>query len=816
LFVVDLLSGITIVVLVEIGIMFLLNLKIAWRNLWKNKGYTLINIAGLSIGIAACLLIFIFINYQLGFDKGYKNEDRIYRFVSNWKYTSYDDYSKGIPLPLVPAARNEFAGLEKVAAIIKKWGIIHVKDEKGQDFIKVSEPVYYVEPEFFEIFDIPWLSGKPQQALSAPNTVALSESTAKRFFGSTEGAIGKTFLFGNQKNLKVTGVFKDRPQNSSFPLKIVVSYQTFNSKKYINWESVSSGMECYVLLKKGLGLADLEKPLAQFNNKYYPDKKALGNQSNALQPLSDIHFNERYGSFAEVSISKKEIYGLGIIGLFLILTACINFVNLATAQSVNRSKEVGVRKVIGGQRKELVVQFLMETFVITMVALLIACVLTEMALPGMRSLLKEQVVLSLFGEPVIFLFMGILLVLVSFLAGFYPAMVMSGFSPVLAIKNKVAVNAGGLSLRKVLVVVQFTITIGLIIGTLVIMRQMEYLREKPLGFNKEAVAIVGMPADSLSQRKYATFKERALQIPGIETLSFCQTAPSSDDITSSDFHYNGKKNVDFELRNSKADEDYFKLFDLKLVAGKAFLKSDTVNGGVVNETFLKKLNISNPQEVIGKTLKTNGIQMTITGVVKDYNDLSLKENISALVIYPQKEGYFKMAVKLDSRKLMSAMKAVEALWNSTYPNYVYDANFLNDEINEYYENERVTGVLFNIASGVIIFISFIGLFGLISFIAAQRTREVAIRKVLGASTLELVKMLNGSFLIMVFMANLVAWPLAYLFVSHWLSGFVYRIDLSIWPFLLAFLISMTITLITVSIKSYKTAVANTIDALKYE
>jgi putative ABC transport system permease protein len=424
------------------------------------------------------------------------------------------------------------------------------------------------------------------------------------------------------------------------------------------------------------------------------------------------------------------------------------------------------------------------------------------------------VVLSLFGEPVIFLFMGILLVLVSFLAGFYPAMVMSGFSPVLAIKNKVAVNAGGLSLRKVLVVVQFTITIGLIIGTLVIMRQMEYLREKPLGFNKEAVAIVGMPADSLSQRKYATFKERALQIPGIETLSFCQTAPSSDDITSSDFHYNGKKNVDFELRNSKADEDYFKLFDLKLVAGKAFLKSDTVNGGVVNETFLKKLNISNPQEVIGKTLKTNGIQMTITGVVKDYNDLSLKENISALVIYPQKEGYFKMAVKLDSRKLMSAMKAVEALWNSTYPNYVYDANFLNDEINEYYENERVTGVLFNIASGVIIFISFIGLFGLISFIAAQRTREVAIRKVLGASTLELVKMLNGSFLIMVFMANLVAWPLAYLFVSHWLSGFVYRIDLSIWPFLLAFLISMTITLITVSIKSYKTAVANTIDALK--
>ncbi|SHF38800.1 ABC transporter permease [Pedobacter caeni] len=796
--------------------MFLLNLKIAWRNLWKNKGYTLINISGLSIGIAACLLIFIFINYQLSFDKGYKNADRIYRFVTNWSYTNYDDHSKGIPLPLIPAARNELAGLEKVAGIIKKWGIIYVKDDKGLDFIKANEPVYYTEPDFFEIFDIPWLSGKPQQALSAPNTAALSESTAIRFFGSTEKAIGKSFMLGSQKSLKVTAVFKDMPANSSFPLKIVISYATFNSKKFVNWDGVNSNMECYALLKKGMNIADLTEPLAKFNQKYYPESRTLGRQSNALQPLADIHFDGKYGSFADAGISKTEIYGLGIIGLFLILTACINFINLATAQSVNRSKEVGVRKVIGGKRKELVVQFLTETFVITAVAMLIACILTEIAVPGMRSLFKDPTPLSLFGEPVIFLFMGGMILLVSFLAGFYPAMIMSGFSPVLAIKNKVTVNASGLSLRKILVVLQFTITIVLIVGTLVIMSQMKYLREKPLGFNKDAIAMVEMPTDSLSQAKYNTFRERLMQIPGIEMISFCQTPPSSDNITSTDFSYNGQKNVDFELRNAKADENYFKLFDLKLIAGKAFIKSDTTNGCVVNETFLKKMNISNPQEVIGKMLKANGFLMPVTGVVKDYNDLSLKESISPLVIYPQKGEYYQLAVKLDSKQLKSAMTKIAGLWNSTYPNYIYNANFLNDNINSYYQTEQLTGTLFKIASGVIIFISFIGLFGLISFIAAQRTREVAIRKVLGASTLELVKMLNGSFLIMVFLANLLAWPIAYLLVSHWLSAYAYRVDLSVWPFVFAFLISMTITLITVSVKSYRTAIANTIDALKYE
>jgi len=796
--------------------MFRLNLKIAWRNLWKNKGYTFINIAGLSIGLASCMLIFIFINYQMSFDKDFKNEDKIYRIVTNWSYPGYNEFQKGVPIPVIASSRNEIAGFEKVAGILERGGMIHVKDVSGNDLIKSKEVVYYAEPEFFDIFDMYWVFGIPKQALAEPNTAALSEGMAKKLFGSTSNAVGKSFTYNNT-NLKITGVFKDRPVNSSFHLNIVISFRTFSgSTNAVDWTGVNSSMECYVLLKKGMKAADLDEQLAHFNKTHYQDKGAPGKQANVLQPLNDIHFNADYGNFAESSITKKDIYGLAVIGLFLILTACINFINLATAQSIGRSKEVGVRKVMGSRRKELVLQFLTETFVTTVIAMLVACVLTEMTLPLMKHLFKEDISFSLFRQPEIFAFIGILIVLVSFLAGFYPALVMSGFSPALAIKNRVIANSGNLSLRKVLVVLQFAITIILIISTLVIMKQMQYFREKPLGFASDAVSLIDMPSDSLSRLKYNTFRERVMQVPGVAMVSFCKMAPLSDQVRTSDFSYNGKRNTEFEIRNYKADENYLGLFDLKLVAGKVFNKAEVTSGCIVNETFLKKMNISDPQEVIGKILNVNESDKVITGVVKDFNDKSLKETISPLVIYPEKEAYDAVAVKIDSKQLVPAMKMINRLWNNTYPNYIYDADFVEDSIAGYYENERITGTLFNVFTGVIIFISFIGLFGLISFVATQRTREVAIRKVLGASTFELVKMLNSSFLVMVLIANLVAWPIAYLFTSYWLAGFAYRIDLSIWPFVLAFVISILIALITTSIKSYRTATGKTIDALKYE
>ncbi|RAJ24667.1 ABC transporter permease [Pedobacter cryoconitis] len=796
--------------------MFKLNLKIAWRNLWKNRGYTLINILGLSIAMASCILIFIFVRYQLSFDEGYKNQDRIYRFITHWKYSSFEDDTQGVPVPLAAAARNDLAGVEKVATISMSDGIIQVKDQNGADRIKTEEVVHYAEPDFFEIFELGWLNGKPEKAITEPNTVALSAETAKKYFGTTENALGKTILFRNKTNLKVMGVFEDMPKNSSLPLKIIISYQNFPQKNNRSWDSVSSQTECYVLLKNGLAAAALKEPLRLFNKKHYQDKKIDGNQTNALQGLKEIHFSEKQGNFADLSIAKRELYGLGTIGLFLIVTACINFINLTTAQSINRSKEVGVRKVLGSKRKQLIVQFLTETFTVTLIALVFACILTELALPQLESLFKAQISFSIFEHPVIFVFLIAMAVVVSLLAGFYPALIVSGFSPALAIKNKITVNSGNMSLRKILVVVQFSITIILIIGTLIIMEQMNYVHQKPLGFTTNAITIMNVPADSLAQTKYNTFKERALQIGGVQSFSYCQRPPLSNEMSTSSFTFNGQKNDDFELRRSSADADYFKVFDLKLIAGKVFLNSDTVNGYVVNETFLKKMSIINPQDALGKIIDQNNAKMPIVGVVKDFNDRSLQQSISPLIIYPQRDAYYMVAIRMDQAQLMPAMKEIEALWNSTFPNGIYKAKFVNDDVNRYYQSEKIMAILFRVFAGVIIFISFIGLFGLISFVAAQRTKEVAIRKVLGASTIELVRMLNGSFLLMVFTANLVAWPVAYILVSKWLAGFSYRVELGIWPFALAFFISMMITLITVSIRSYRAAVANTIDALKYE
>ncbi|MBB5637404.1 putative permease [Pedobacter cryoconitis] len=796
--------------------MFRLNLKIALRNLWKNKGYTFINIAGLSIGMASCILIFIFIRYQLSFDQQFVNKDRIYRVVSYWKYADGEEFQSGVPKPLAPAIRNDFGMLEEVAAIQREGGIFKVKDESGKVRLKTSEEAYFVEPSFFKIFDYNWLQGDPQKSLTEPNTVALSKEMAVKFFGDWHKAVGQSLEYRNKTTLKVTGVFDDLVQSSSNPIKIAIAYAGYESGSLKKWHAVSDGSQCYILLKKGGNVADLEGPKNALLKKYYTEK-GVGKEDHFFQPLNEIHQDERYGNFAGKITSKNELTGLTVIGAFLLITACINFVNLATAQAVSRSKEIGVRKVMGSRRKQLMIQFLTETFTITVFALMIACILTEAALPGMTALFREKISFSLIAHPVIFVFMAGLILFVGFVAGFYPAVVMSGFDPILAIKNKVSIgNNGGGVLRKVLVVIQFAITIILITGTLVILRQMKYIREKPLGFNPSAIALVNIPGDSLSQLKYGILKSRILSEPGVMNASFCSDAPSSENISFSNFSFESTKDADFQVCTKSADQDYFKTFDLKLIAGKEFSKNDSLQEYVINETLMKKLNFQHPQDIIGKRIHLGGDPkaVPIAGVVRDFNNSSLKDAIPPILILKEKNKSNIIAVKMDTKSIAGSMGNIETLWNSVYSEHVYRSVFMEDSIHKYYESERVMGTLFKVFAAVIIFISFIGLFGLISFVATQRTKEMAIRKVLGASTLELVNMLNSSFMVMVFIANLIAWPVAYILIGKWLSRYAYRIELSIWPFAIAMFISLGITLITVSFRSLRAAKTNPVDALK--
>lgn len=796
--------------------MFKLNLKIAWRNLWKNKGYTLINVLGLSIGMASCILIFIFIRYQMSFDEGFKDQDRIYRVVSRWDYSDGNQfYSQGVPIPITPALRNDFSPyIEKVAAIQNGGGIVKVIGQNGKERAKSMENVFYVEPDFFEIFNYKWLSGN-YESLKEPNHAVLSKEMAIKFFGNWNDALGKTINYEGNLNYIISGIIDDVAENNSVPLRIMLSYKSLKDRNLNNWGSVSSASESYLKLKPEVKIEALNEPLRLFIKKYYTEK-APGKESHIFQPLTNIHYDERFGNFSGRIMPKKQLYGLMVIGLFLILTASINFINLATAQAVSRSKEVGVRKVMGSQRGQLVTQFLTETFIIVLISLLIASVLTEIALPSMQNLFNAKISFSFFQHPVILVFMFGLVACVSIIAGFYPAVIMSGFNPALAIKNKISANTGGLGLRKVLVVVQFAITITLIIGTLVILQQMKFIREQPLGFNPTAIAMVDLPNDSLTIERFNRFKAQVKQLPGVEEVSFCRTAPSSQNNNGSTFAYNNSKDADFQVNTKNADEDFLKTFDLKLIAGRNLIKSDSINEFIVNETLLKRLNVAKPTDALGKMISMGGQKKPIVGVVRDFKNKSLHESIDPIIVCSWVERYYYAAVKLDVKQMLTTMKSVERVWKSNFPEFVYNESFLNDDINDFYQGEKIMGTLFKVFAGTIIFISFIGLFGLISFVAAQRTKEVAIRKVLGASTIELVRMLNGSFLLMVFVANLVAWPLAYLFISKWLSGFAYRIDISIWPFALAMVISMVITLVTVSIRSYKAAAANTIDALKYE
>jgi len=799
--------------------MFRLNLKIALRNLWKNRGNTFINITGLSIGMASCILIFIFIRYQLSYDQEFKNKDRIYRVVSYWKYAEGEEFSKGVPQPLIPAMRNDFAVTEDVAAIRRSRGVLLIKDAAGKVRLKTEERTFFVEPEFFKIFDYHWLQGDPRKDLLAPNAVALSEEMAIKLFGDWKSAVGQTISYNGKKDLKVTGVFADLPENNSNPVKIAISYASYEDRNTKNWGAVADALECYVLLKDGFSAAAFEAPKNAFMKKYYVDE-GVGKEDIFFQPLSEIHKDVRYGNFSNKITGMSEIYGLVVIGVFLMLTACINFINLATAQAVSRSKEVGVRKVMGSRRQELIVQFLTETITLTAIALLLACAITEAALPSLAGLFKEKLSFSLLENPLIFIFMIGLVLLVGFLAGIYPALVMSGFSPALAIKNKVSVsNTGGGAVRKVLVVVQFAITIILITGTLVIINQMKYMREKPLGFNSSAIALPFVPNDSVSVLKFDILKTRIKAIPGVLSVSLCNDAPTSANNSFTNFSYGGKGKPDekFQVSTKSGDEDYFKTFGLQFIAGRGLAKSDTLKEFVVNETLLKKLNITNPEQAIGKIITLGGdYSAPITGVVKDFNNMNLREAITPMVLFSSKRSGEIMSVKMDAHQIPEVMKSVETIWNSYYPDYVFKSSFLDDDIERFYESEKVMGTLFKVFASVIIFIAFIGLFGLISFVAAQRTKEMAIRKVLGASTFELVKMLNTSFVLMVFFANLVAWPVAYIFISKWLAGYTYRIQLSVWPFAAAMCISMIITLLTVSIRSYKAAKTNPVDALKYE
>jgi ABC-type antimicrobial peptide transport system permease subunit len=796
--------------------------KTSLRNLKRNKSYVFINVAGLAVGIATCLLIFLVIRFETSFDSFHKKKKSIYRVGTEFHGQDGVSYGAGVPLPVGPALRVDFPQIKEVASIFKSGNQITIEGENKMVKKITEDNFYYAEPGFFSMFDFEWLEGDALTSLKKPNDAVLTQATAEKYFGTWKSAIGKTVKYDNKDLYTITGILKDVPPNSDFPLGMIVPYaaleHTWVKGNLNDWVSTFSSAYTFVVLPGELPQEKFNKELKVFAKKHKPAEYAA--DAPIAQRLLEIHYDDRFGNFRDHTFSHSLVNVLALIGIFLIVIACVNFINLATAQAVNRSKEVGVRKVLGSNRLQLAFQFLAETSIITVVATIIAIVIAASALPFLNKLLETKMTMNFINEPSLLLFVLITTLLVTFLSGLYPAVILSGFNPVTALKTKITSKmVGGISLRRALVITQFTIAQILIIGMLVVVSQMDFFRNASLGFEKAAIINVPVPGDSTSKTKLDYMRNRLLANPGILSTSFSYASPSSNNNWNSDFRFDHAKSpTNFSANLKWADVDYFKTYNLQFVAGRPYYASDTVREFVVNETLVRKLGIANPQDAIGKEINFwNGNRVAnIVGVIRDFNSYSLREPMAPVVLSSWKDMYQTINIKIKPASQKTVLSYVEKLWNDNFPDYVYEQHFLDETIANFYRQESQLSTLYKIFAGIAIFISCLGLYGLVSFMVVQRTKEVGIRKVLGASVRNIVYLLSREFSLLIIIAFAIAGPIAWYIMHKWLQNYTYRIPLGATVFIVAITGSMVIAWITVGHRAIKAAFSNPVKSLRTE
>ena len=802
-----------------------------FRVLWKRKGFSLLNISGLAIGIAASLMLFLIIRHELSYEDYQQNKDRLYRITTTQVSKSNNEPSlrtSGIMMALPDAMRLDFPQLENVGAL---WGIgnaqVYVPSEGLGEEKKFKETsgMFWAEPGIFDMLSFKFIAGNAK-ALKDPNKAVISESLARKYFDNASNAIGKTVqLWSFRIPLQIAGVFKDLPSNTDVPISFAGSYPTLKGiapglyTPEAEWTSLRRNAECFVMAREGHRINTLQSQLNTFTKKYLKDAKEFRTEMN-FQPILSMHLDKNFETYGENGLSKKELWSLSLIGAFLLLVACINFINLTTAQSVNRAKEIGVRKVLGGNRKQLMQQFLQETALITLIAVVLGCILTWIFLPMLNALMNKDLSLNFAVYPEILVYLLVTATIVTLLAGIYPALVLSGFKPMMAFRSKTAATATkGISLRRGLVVFQFVIAQLLIIGTFVVVKQMNYFRNQPMGFDKEGIVLINLPSDSALKVRYPALKDQMLRVPGVTNASLCMDAPTSEWPYTSGFVFdNDAEEKGYDIGCQLADTSYLSTFGIQLIAGRTLFHSDTLKEAIVNELFVKKLGYKSPQDVIGKMIALSNWsrKIPIVGVIKDYNNKPFRDELTPLMITTEYNTYEWIAVRMKTDQMNATMESVSKLFTSFYPTYLYDPVFLDERVERFYHNEALTAQLFKVFSFLAILISCFGLYGLVSFMAVQKTKEVGIRKVLGASLPSIVYMFSKEFTVLVIIAFVIAAPVAYYFMNNWLAGFHYHISIGMGVFALAVLSSITIAWLTVGYKALKAALVNPVKSLKSE
>lgn len=784
----------------------------AWRNAIRKKAYAVINVFGLTLGITCALIIFTLVSYHLSFDNFHNDAHRIYRFVTE-EHRDEIEYINSVPPPFGKFFRDDYTFSEYTARHCIQENELITVEEKGESK-KFNETISFAEPEFFKIFNFPLLVGNPETILVDPNTAIITEKIAAKYFGN-ESPIGKTIRLNNKTDFIVSGVLKNLPVNSDIQTEIYFSYSSIKqySEWYASddsWGGITTSIKTYTKLKAGVNPIDVEQAVDGYVKRFRPKSKNVNHYK--LQPLHDVHFNAHY----EGVMSKTTIWVLSLVGILLVLTASLNFINLTTAQAVNRSKEVGVRKSLGSERSQLFWQFTIETGLVVLVATALALAFSYAMLPQLNSLLNTNIAFTLFTDTRLLIFLVALIVVVTGLSGFYPGIVLSGFKPVWALKGKLSGNStGSFNIRRALIITQFSISQILLLGMIVMYFQMRYFSKTDMGFDIDAIIMV--PVGS-NDEKLKTVKSQLLNVPGIENVSLCFGAPASDNQWTTSLKFDDRAEGEtFSISHKGVDEDYVSTFSLEILAGRNLLPSDTVREFLVNENLLSKLNLTSPEEAIGRNITVNGSwKGPIVGVVKDFHEQSLHAEIKPVFLTTSRDTYNSFAIKVNRANISETLVSIEKVWNGAYPDLIYKYDFLDDQIASFYKTEQQMATVIYVFASIALIIGALGLYGLVSFMAVQKTKEIGIRKVLGGTATQILWIFAKEFTTLVAIAFLIAAPVGGYIMLQWLSNYAFRIDISFWMFALELFIIAIVVLITAGFQSLKAVLANPVESLRSE
>lgn len=809
-------------------------LKIAWRNLWHNRLYTSLNIIGLAIGISAAWVIYRLASYEFAFDQYHPHKERIFRLVTRYQNGGLMPANPGVPLPMITEVKTRIPGIDLSVPIRQQWvdHLLASRPSGKPAQFRAIEQVVATTPNYFVLLPYQWLAGNPQQALREPNSVVLTQSRAQRYFpGSTiQQVLGRTLTYFDSLTLQITGIVADPVQPSSFEGREFISLTTLGDVRRdpsFNWDNINSADQLFVKLAPNINPQRAEQQINALAATHSPSvrmKNGVRERWHLLQPLATLHFDTEYAD-ASRHANRNVLYGLLGLAAFILLLAVINYINLATAQAPARAREIGIRKTLGSRRRTLLLQFVGETGLVTILALLLSFGLSAYFFAQFGDLLPSGTQAYINWSLTAAFLVGLILV-VSLLAGSYPAWLATGFQPIAILRgkaNQLLGSSRGITVRKGLIVFQFVMAQLFISCAWLLGQQLQYALKKDMGFYREAVVLLQLPTSSseksTEKRTRWTFRQEIANLPGVDVASL-GNPPANQSMSMNEATLKkAKGDVKIHLQYKYVDTNYIHLYQISLIAGRNITPTDTIRDYVINETAARTLGFTQPHQAVGQFLQVGQGHYPIVGIVRDFQVSSVREKIRpvALVAY---QGYAnQLNLRLASNNpadWKATLTKVGQVWHAFYPNEPFVYAYYDQTVAAFYESERTTGRIINLATGVAILLSCLGLFGLATLTAYQRTKEIGVRKVLGASVLNILGLLSGEFIQLTLLAILIASPLAWYVTGKWLEGFAYKIEINWWVFALAGLLGVVITLLTVSFQSIKAALVNPVKSLRSE